>query len=856
LPTALRPHPLKRFVQGAARAAAAAAASLLFASLGCSSSFKGHCQTDADCGYGQVCDATSGERLCKAACGDLACTKISIRSVPVTDASAATNGYYAVDGVTTIPVSVVVADGVGAPAASAELAVNGVTLAATGPATLSGSTRTYAFQVPTSLGIPGTEAPLGFTVTAKDVAGNSAVAVVAGRLKIDDLGPAAANLAILTPPQFTDATGVKWFRQSLGGAVEVVASVTDAGSGVNPSSLRLVLQSDTSKRVDSGAVAGPDSGTANYHFFVPRLGASTGQIAPGGQGTIRFQVSGADNLGHPMHLTAAGQIGIDGQAPTMTPALDFTGQYPLANAGCGAGTLCGHDGAHFWRLGDDGAVLAFSATDGAGGSGLDTGAGASCDFGTGQPACAVQYPGGAGAGAVSYKFTVNPSQLTLATDAAGNAQVTATVAARDAVGNVSAPASAPLLVTRVKWVRQFGPALSSLNTAPILTPPIGATNPQRQLIIAGAGATNDSIYSLGLDGSILGSAGHLASPPITSVNSATAFSANTKNLYVLTNSTAYVFSISALGPSASAFVCSLGLSSGSPIILGSTRSNEIAIVADSLNNQIVALSGNGSCIVRGLAIVPNANKVLGAPTTDGAAGVSNIYVPSGGNDVTHLFWDGVALAVSSHTGIALNVVTAPLLVGPSLIFGDDNKNYASFTTNFGARWTGPTLAAVPSLAPVVHDGYVYGAAGAVDGHLHALYEGTGLQAWQYPNDPAVKIGTISTPVIARLSALYFTDSGNSELVALPYSTTPGQSALPVWVFKGQSNFRGADTRFTGGGAEPVIGPDGALYFVDGSSVYAILTDTGAGATPVGGTNWPRVAFDNCNSGNSSYTNCQ
>jgi hypothetical protein len=860
-PTAFRPSSLERF-------AAAGVVSLLVASLGCSPSFKGRCQTDADCGYGQVCDATSGERLCKAACGDLACTKISIRSVPVTDAPAATNGFYAADGGVPIPVSVVVADGVGMPAASAELAVNGVTLAAMGPPTLSGSTRTFAFQVPASLGVPGAEAPLGFTVTAKDVAGSSVVATIPGRLKIDDLGPSAANLAALTAPQFTDTSGVHWYRQSLGGAVEVTASVTDAGSGVNPSSLRLVLQSDGTTRVDSGAVAGPDSGTTTYHFFIPRLGGSPGQIAAGAQGLIQFQVSGADNLGHPLHLTAAGQIGIDGQAPAK-PTLDFTGQYPPASgqgsgcsAGAGPGTLlCGHDGAHFWRLGDDNKSLAFSATDGAGGSGLDTAAGSTCDFGTGQPACAVQHPGGSGGGAVTYHFTINPSQLNLLTDPAGNAQVSVTVAVRDAVGNVSPSASAPLSVTRVKWVRQFGAALSSLTTAPILTPPIGATNPQRQLIIAGAGTAspNDSIYSLGLDGAVLGSAGHAASPPITSVSSAMAFSASTKTLFALTNSSSvYVFPVSNSGPTALPSVCNLGptaSSSGSPVLVGFPSLPEVAIVADAGNGRVQVISGTGGCSITTNLLVTTISNVLGSPTTDGAPLSANIYLPSGGADIAHLTWDGMRLTLLTHTIVNLNAITGVLPVGTGLFFGDDNKNFASFTTSFTSRWTGPSLAAPIAAGPIIHDGYLYGLASAVDGQLHVLDVSTGAQSWQFPSD-TTKIGSISVPVIGGSNTVYFTDSANRELVAVQYSKVPSATTAKVWAFNGESNFRGADTRFTGGGAEPVIGADGTLYFVDGSSVYAIMTDTGAGATPAGGTNWPRVAFDNCNSGNSSYTNCQ
>ena len=873
MPTSFRHSPLERFARRAA--ATAFVVSLLVTSLGCSPSFKGRCQTDADCGYGQVCDATSGERLCKAACGDLACSKISIRSVPVTDASAATNGFYAADGGVPIPVSVVVADGVGMPAASAELAVNGVTLAATGPAILSGSTRTFAFQVPASLGVLGSEAPLGFTVTAKDVAGGSVAATIPGRLKIDDLGPAVANLAIATAPQFTDASGVHWYRQSLGGTVEVTASVTDAGSGVNPNSLRLVLQSDAITRVDSGAVAGPDSGTTTYHFFIPRLGGSPGQIAAGGQGLIRFQVSGADNLGHPLHLTATGQIGIDGQAPA-APTLNLTGQYPPATgpgSGCGAGTLCGHDGAHFWRLGDDGAILAFSATDGAGGSGLDTGSGATCDLGTGQPACAVQYPGVAGGGGVSYHFTVNPSQLILATDSAGNAQVSATVAVRDAVGNLSLPASAPLSVTRVKWVRQFGAALSSLNTAPILTPPIGATSPQRQLIIAGAGTAspNDSIYSLGLDGAVLGSAGHAAVPPITSVPTAMSFSVRSKSLFVLTNSAnVYVFGLTSSGPAFGPAVCSLGpagQSSGSPTLVGWPGLPEMALVSDAGNNRVQVISGDTGCTMVTNAYVPTAANVLGTPTADGNSPSANVYVPAGGSDIATLTWDSNVLSLVTHSSINLAKTIAPVAIVGDLFFADNKgPQYHRYNRSLSSVWGGSDgmmdpLATIPAgSGPVVNGNLVFGFDDSQNGSLRAFYANTiglnlaGAVAFSYPSLTS-SAGRMSPVSVAGQNTIYFTDSGNRELVALQY-TSSGSSAVK-WKYQGDPTSLGSkDTTFTGGGAEPVIGADGTLYFVDGSSVYAIMTDTGGGATPAGGTNWPRVAFDNCNSGNSSYTNCQ
>jgi hypothetical protein len=164
--------------------------------------------------------------------------------------------------------------------------------------------------------------------------------------------------------------------------------------------------------------------------------------------------------------------------------------------------------------------------------------------------------------------------------------------------------------------------------------------------------------------------------------------------------------------------------------------------------------------------------------------------------------------------------------------------------------------------PIVHDGLVFGFADSQNGPLRAFYSTSaganmaGSLAFAYPSLTG-SAGRVSPVAVAGQRTIYFTDSGNRELVALQYATGPSAPPAVKWKYQGEIAFLGSkDTRFTGGGAEPVIAADGALYFVDGSSVYAILTDTGAGATPAGGTNWPRVAFDNCNSGNSSYTNCQ
>ncbi len=793
----------------------------------------------------------------------------AVGTAMVTDYLAADNGYYPRGAAFKIPVSVTVDDigGSGVKAVALNVAGTKVADGAFDSGIGSPTAGKWLFMVPTLLAATaGTEGAIPFTLTVTDNAGNTASDVVPVNnpvLKIDNAGPTATTIAYVTGPQFTDGMGLKWYKQSLAGDIEVTAVVSDAGSGVNRLSLALVLTSDITKKVSTGSATGPDNaGTGTFHFFIPR--SSTNGIANLAQGNLQFQVAGADNLGNPMRSSTTGTIGIDGQSPT-APTLTFTATYPAAD--CGAGALCGHDSAHFLRLGDDNKSVPFSANDGTGGSGMNTSAGATCMFSTptgelpvqSQPACTVTYPGGSGTGSVTYHFTLNPSTLGLNTGTNGEGIVTAKVTAQDFVGNASAETSTNLLITRVKWVRLFGTTVTSLSGPPILTPTIGTA---QQLLVAGTGNANDSIYSLGTDGSQIGKAGKGATPPISAVSTSMAFSANTNKLYVLTNtSSVYVFPVTAAGPATSVTACNLGISgstAGGPAILGSTTANEVAMVSDPGNNRVQVISGNaGACTGVTSTVIAGASNILGAPTTDGAPGASSkIYVPSGGTDITNLTWDGGTLALSTHNSISFNVTT-PVAIANALFFGDDKQAYHAFTTAFVSSWTTPALATQVVTTPVVNDALMYGSAGAVDGHLRAFETVGGTQAFQYPSSDTTKIGLISPVVIGGSNTDYFTDSTNHELVALQYIKGKPATTSVLWTYKGQNNFRGAnDVGFVGGGPEPTIGPDGTLYFVDGSKVYAIQTDTGASVVPTSGSNWPRVAFDNCNSSNSSYTNCQ
>jgi hypothetical protein len=161
--------------------------------------------------------------------------------------------------------------------------------------------------------------------------------------------------------------------------------------------------------------------------------------------------------------------------------------------------------------------------------------------------------------------------------------------------------------------------------------------------------------------------------------------------------------------------------------------------------------------------------------------------------------------------------------------------------------------------PVVGNGLVIGAADINDGLLRAFLASDGSTAFSYNPTAPAKSALSPVAISGTVPPVYYFSDGSGELNAAAQSGTTGASPLS-WAspFKGKIAV-GMDLSFANYGTEPVIGPDGTLYFAasnaSNANVYAIMTDTGPGVAP-GPTNWPRVGFDNCNSNNSSLTNCQ
>ena len=792
-----------------------------------------------------------------------------IGTVTVTDNSVA-NGYYAADGGANIPVTVVVDDGAtGSGAATAKLTVDTSTL--NGVAGSPTATAVpFAFTVSPSLHPGPTEGLVSFTVSAADAVGNTTAATTpTAKLKIDNIGPVVSSVVV----NGGDATvgNVKWFKQldasdlNTQPDIDVQADIVDLGSGVDPTSVQLVLQSDGTTRVDHGT---PALTSGHWHFSVARVGI----IASGNEGTIDFKAVAKDLLGHPQQPDAGGNVslatlGVDGKKPQLT----FSVNYPASGTDCDStlpgggadlGIVCGHDGSHWWRrgLGTAGAELTdmvYSATEG--GSGLNTGSGTCAITGSGA-ACTPTWNGS------QFAFKPNFSTATLAnaSTATGGGTATVTVGASDAVGNTASASSSAVAVSRLRWVQKLlvNATLNQLKGAPIVT-----SRPQAQIIVAGNSAA-DPIVSLKPTGGIIWTGGKAQG--ITTVSNNMAYDSTTSNdnthptpmLYVLQSSALIAMNVTAAGVNGGKYYnCSVAGSVGQPVIAVGGASARVLVV-DQTSNILVAYGGTPSLAGTGCI---GANPSIGLPSPRDGAVLAPVTYSGGvayfGYDDSGGMTGEVGIASVNYAGAAFSGLATHALghfpfgmiaVADSIFFGDNgSKTYQSVPLAFGApNWTSVAFTGTTNLVAsmVVAKGLALGALGTSNGTNQRLraYDknGDGTAKWTYP---ASGVGLISPPLTASDGTIYLSDSGNNEFVAI----SPGaSSATTVWTFKGSTGFA-----LAGVGTEASLDSNGIVYFgQDSGNVYALITDVGTPAAAVG-ADWPKTGFDNCNSGNASFS-CQ
>src|SRR6266446_4756204 len=491
---------------------------------GCSVSPLGTCTaTSNNCKNGAVCELQQDPPVCTLPQGTcLDCITVTNVNAPKT---------WSLRG-QPVTVTATIGSTGGGEVASATLLVAGQSFAGV-PGSPAG---TYQFTVPGTVQTAGSEKPLPFIITATDNAGHTLAPPVQphGQLLIDDAGPVVSNVTPNGPLPGGDAAaligGRKWFKQSTAADIDVQADINDSGSGADPASLKLVLQSNPATRVDH-LTPTADSTTANrWHFHVPRVG----QIAVNSEGTFDFKVVAADKLGNAQQAdspgaVSTGSMGVDGVAPTAS----ISANYPAAGIDCDndPGIVCGHDAAHWWRrgLGSNGAELtAMTFTGNDQGSGMDPG-GATCSITGSLLSCTPTSSDAIGATNATFGFKPNFSDATLGTvdTKTGGGPATVTVTVADAVGNASAVKSVSVDVSRLRWVQP----LALKNVGSLTGAPIISSQPAPQVIVAGTNTSGDQIVGVKPTGDILWKGGGTAG--ITSIKGNIAYDPSANVVYVL-----------------------------------------------------------------------------------------------------------------------------------------------------------------------------------------------------------------------------------------------------------------------------------------------------------------------------------
>ena len=860
-----------------------AALAVVCGTLGCKVDLNGTCTKDSDCKAGLTCDSSVDPHVCLSACDPVCGTAQTcanakcvstgpvVEAVRVTDNPApGLNGFYARSAANSIPVSVDVSPGFGGQIASVFLTVNGNRIDLTTSSTV-GTVTTYNFTVPTLDAPVGTDGPLLFQVTATDASNNQTQVTPTAGLKIDDAGPVVRGVAVDATVSAPEATvsSVPWFRQSVGTDIDVKATIVDPGTGVDITTVKL-MQGIT--RIDKGTVT-RDPGTDNYHFKVARIGVPVGAVA---EALVNFRAVASDVLGHAQVADSGsnistGQLGIDGKAPDLSA---FAITYPMDKFECDvdptpASLVCGHDGSHFWRrgLGPAGAettAVSFSPVES--GSGLDPAGGTCTIAGDAAPCGTLSFAAGA------FTFKPNFSSVPLsptATTGGGTANVTVT--ARDLVGNDSSAATQAANVSRVRWVQKLAVrGVTTIRGSPVVT-----AVPAPQVIVGGTSASADAIVALKPSGAFFWSfgAGAAISPVSTNMLYDPTASSDPAHpspvLYVAGSSTLFALHVDVLStPAKVDKYCTgaLGTAVGSPTIVGAGATASVVLADDGATKQVTAFSTSnmsaigGACTTRDFARLAGGQAAaeVGPTTASGTTiyygynnsaatagdlGIVSTTFSSGTGTFSGTTSHALGFAPTTNTGMAVVAIADALVLGNASAKTYHRVNASDFSTG---NWTSTAFGATTNLVapPTVVRGLVLGLSSSPS-RVKAMSKADGTSPWSFP--AATSLNAISQVATASDGMLYFSDSLNNELVALPPDGTS-----PAWTFTG---FTGVT--FAGPGTEPTIDANGILYFgADNGNVYAIITDIGNTAPVSGaGADWPRTGFDRCNSGNTSFV-CQ
>jgi hypothetical protein len=787
----------------------------------------------------------------------------AVNSIVIPQNAGNPGGWYA-QSAAAVPVVITVDDAAGSGPASVTMTSPAGPGSSSSGTAAGGTAVSYTINVaPSAFGSATGLSTNTVAVTTTDAVGNTSAAVTSTQtMKIDNQAPVISNVTLVTAPKVTLGSGgsaVNWYKQSDPGLIEVDADITDgAGSGLNTATVGLF---NGSTQLDNGSPTIPGSGST-FKFFIARSGSAP-LIGAGAQGQLpAISVVAKDKVGN-TGTQAAPNIGIDGQVPTVS----ITPVYP--NGDCASGVaFCGHDGSHFWRRGET-ATLTISGGDGSGGAGFQGLAAevVSCSIGDSalsSKGCGSLTAGAAGSWTLVPDFT-GVTLAGVANDSTGTADISVTI--RDAVGNqasLSAPVS--LGVTRVKWIRSLG--LGSL----VASNPIVTSSPVPMVIAAGTTVTAPGpIATVSPGGVVLGTFGNNGTTvQLGAIGGDLTYSSTTNLLYAFTQATGTVFALHLKSDATGfdTFASNNGLTNliGAPAIVAGAG-GEYVLASDDSFVGVFSLHcsptvGGGSCSQKD-SVKKTGTTAWGShvstPVTDG----TKVYVGHDSNTIAQV-------PISDGTFGTVVDAAGPKMLGNAAVAGDAyvadilgaHLKYSAFTTaTFAAdaAWTGGgqsnPAAATPTSSPVVASSMVFGTFD--DGHLYGFSAATGSSTsagFQFPSATGnnTGFGTLSAPSVGSDGVVYLGvtnfpagGGGKSNLVAISTSGTPAV----VW------NYRGSGTALIGAGgtSEPVIDSSGTLYFGDSAGqLFAIITDSPATNTSGG---WPRVGFDNCNSGNSAFS-CQ
>jgi hypothetical protein len=808
----------------------------------------------------------------------------TLGAVTVTDNAAGANGFYP-RSASTIPVTIVVddTDTIASGAASATLSpANSGTCGASCTTTTftgGGTARTFSLSIPGTIQTAGSETALSFDVTGMDAARNPVTRTSAGVLKIDDLGPLVTGVLVTTTPAAT-VNSVPWFKQSDLGDIDVQATVTDASSKVNSSTLQLYTYNTGSSvcalpRVDHGTPT-YNATTGETHFAVFRSGS--GPVGAGLEGPVNFCVVAQDNVGNSQRTPVVfGVFGIDG-APPQWVASSFTPSYPAADCDLPSDSttfFCGHDGSTFWKRGDGANNVSFKFSDN--GSGVNASMG---KYTLQGGAALTATAGGLSSTQRTFTFAADFSNVVVTTSATtGLGAITVTESATDLVGNVSTTRTGDSLsVTRVKWLRDVSATASQFKAAPVVT-----AQPTPQVIVGGTRVTGqDPIISLKPSGGILWTFGGTQTITV-SANMAYDPTASTDPLhptpilYAVTGTSLYAMHVTNAG---SGTTCSTGTGPncvdlfcsgstgglGAPALVGS-GSTAAAIVADTgATKQLRAYQTanlaktGGGCNQLDTARFTSTTIPIGAPTASGPAvywGYNNGATDRGFANST---FNGLTFStpVQNNFGIGpgypfprtLLDAISTVSISTSLFFADrTNSKFQAYsqppTPAVIANWpvTVPATA-LPSFAPIVSGSTVIGVSDA-PAILGFNKVNPATAPWSFS-----AAATASQPTAAADGTIYFADATTpaAEVVALKSDGTA------LWAFTG-GGVTGTKTllTFAAPASPPTIDSTGVVYLgTNDGKVLALISDTSGSTTA---SDWPTLGHDNCNSNNATFT-CQ